>query len=29
VKHPLTESGLEKFTADWADLRKKVGETSA
>ena len=25
VKHPLTDSGLEKFSADWADLRSKVG----
>jgi transaldolase len=24
VKHPLTDVGLEKFTADWKDLRKKL-----
>jgi transaldolase len=28
VKHPLTESGLEKFSSDWADLRRKVGRAS-
>jgi transaldolase len=26
VRHPLTESGLEKFTSDWADLRRRVGD---
>ena len=25
VKHPLTEAGLEKFSSDWADLRRRVG----
>ena len=25
VKHPLTDSGLEKFTADWSELKKKLG----
>jgi transaldolase len=24
VKHPLTDAGLEKFTADWAELKKKL-----
>ena len=27
VKHPLTDTGLEKFLADWSDLRKKFGTT--
>jgi transaldolase len=26
VKHPLTDSGLEKFTADWAALKKKLDQ---
>jgi len=26
VKHPLTDTGLEKFLADWEDLRKKLGK---
>jgi transaldolase len=25
VKHPLTDVGLEKFTADWDELKKKIG----
>jgi transaldolase len=25
VKHPLTDVGLEKFTADWGELKKKLG----
>jgi transaldolase len=25
VKHPLTDSGLEKFTADWDELKRKLG----
>ena len=28
VKHPLTDVGLEKFTADWTDLRKKLQGSS-
>jgi transaldolase len=24
VKHPLTDTGLERFSSDWADLRRKV-----
>jgi transaldolase len=27
VKHPLTDTGLEKFLSDWSDLRKKLGTT--
>jgi transaldolase len=27
VKHPLTDVGLEKFTADWDELKKKVGSS--
>jgi transaldolase len=26
VKHPLTDVGLEKFTADWSDLKRKLQE---
>jgi transaldolase len=26
VKHPLTDTGLEKFLGDWEDLRKKLGK---
>jgi transaldolase len=26
VKHPLTDVGLEKFLADWSELRKKVSK---
>jgi transaldolase len=25
VKHPLTDTGVENFLSDWADLRKKLG----
>jgi transaldolase len=25
VKHPLTDAGLQKFTADWTALREKLG----
>jgi transaldolase len=27
VKHPLTDVGLEKFTADWDELKKKLGSS--
>jgi transaldolase len=27
VKHPLTDTGLEKFLSDWSDLKKKLGTT--
>jgi transaldolase len=27
VKHPLTDVGLEKFTADWDELKKKIGSS--
>jgi transaldolase len=26
VKHPLTDSGLEKFTKDWDELKQKLGK---
>jgi transaldolase len=26
VKHPLTDAGLEKFLADWGELRKKLSK---
>jgi transaldolase len=26
VKHPLTDTGLEKFLSDWADLKKQLGK---
>jgi transaldolase len=26
VKHPLTDSGLEKFTKDWDELKSKLGK---
>ena len=26
VKHPLTDAGLEKFTHDWDELKKKLGK---
>jgi transaldolase len=29
VKHPLTEVGLEKFQADWANLKEKIGKGGA
>lgn len=29
VKHPLTESGLEKFLSDWKELQKKLGKEGA
>jgi transaldolase len=29
VKHPLTDSGLEKFLSDWAELKKKIGKEGA
>jgi transaldolase len=29
VKHPLTDVGLERFTADWEDLKKKLNEEGA
>jgi transaldolase len=29
VKHPLTDTGLEKFLSDWEDLRKKLGKEGA
>jgi transaldolase len=29
VKHPLTDVGLEKFQADWADLKEKLGKGGA
>jgi transaldolase len=29
VKHPLTDSGLEKFLSDWAELRKQLGKEGA
>jgi transaldolase len=29
VKHPLTDSGLEKFLSDWAELKKKLGKEGA
>jgi transaldolase len=27
VMHPLTDVGLEKFTADWDELKKKIGSS--
>jgi transaldolase len=27
VKHPLTDVGLEKFHADWDELKKKLSTT--
>ena len=27
VRHPLTDVGLEKFTADWDELKKKIGSS--
>jgi transaldolase len=27
VKHPLTDVGLEKFNADWDELKKKIGSS--
>jgi transaldolase len=29
VKHPLTDAGLEKFHADWANLKEKLGKGGA
>jgi transaldolase len=29
VKHPLTDVGNEKFLADWADLKEKLGKGGA
>jgi transaldolase len=29
VKHPLTDTGIEKFLADWADLKEKLGKGGA
>jgi transaldolase len=29
VKHPLTDTGLEKFLSDWEELRKKLGKEGA
>src|SRR5919106_6061134 len=29
VKHPLTDSGVEKFTSDWAELKKQLGKEGA
>ena len=29
VKHPLTDVGNEKFLADWADLKEKIGKGGA
>jgi len=29
VKHPLTDSGLERFLADWKDLNEKLGKEGA
>ena len=29
VKHPLTDTGLEKFLADWGKLKKKLGKEGA
>jgi transaldolase len=29
VKHPLTDVGLEKFHADWANLKEKLGKGGA
>jgi transaldolase len=29
VKHPLTDVGIEKFLADWADLKEKLGKGGA
>lgn len=26
LKHPLTDSGLERFLSDWDDLQKKIGK---
>ncbi|HEX9823488.1 MAG TPA: fructose-6-phosphate aldolase [Actinomycetota bacterium] len=26
VKHPLTDTGLERFQADWNELKKKLGQ---
>ena len=28
VKHPLTDTGVEKFTSDWQELKKKLGTRS-
>ena len=29
VKHPLTDTGLEKFLSDWAELKKTLGKEGA
>jgi transaldolase len=29
VKHPLTDTGLERFTADWAQLKERLGKEGA
>lgn len=29
VKHPLTDTGLERFTADWDRLKKQLGKEGA
>jgi transaldolase len=29
VKHPLTDAGLEKFLADWSQLKRKLGKEGA
>lgn len=29
VKHPLTDIGVERFLADWDDLKKKLGKEGA
>jgi transaldolase len=29
VKHPLTDTGLEKFLSDWSDLKKQLGKEGA
>ncbi len=29
VKHPLTDAGLEKFLADWSELKRKLGKEGA
>ncbi|MGH2723932.1 MAG: fructose-6-phosphate aldolase [Actinomycetota bacterium] len=29
VKHPLTDAGLERFLADWGELKKKLGKEGA
>jgi transaldolase len=26
VKHPLTDTGLERFQADWNQLKKELGK---